>query len=296
MSTPDPTHHTRQHLRTPLICLAIFTALGALSGGLAMVMEPDGGLLGWTTAMLEGTPFHDYLGPGLLLFGVIGLGHAVAAVGLLLRRRWAVGLVAVEGAALSVWVLVQLGLIGFFWLQVVMLIVGLNELGLGLLAWRAHPSQIVPDEVRRAEHFLVLGRVAFVGLSREPRSFSRQIADTMKRRGLDVVGVNPKDNRGDDTVARLADIPDLYRRFVFILVPASRSLEVVEEAIANGAHHLWFHRGAGPGCASVEALARAKAAGLEVVSGLCPFMVLEPEHWMHGLHRDLRLGALVRAL
>lgn len=295
MSAPHPHAHSRHHFRIPLLILTLFTALGALAGGLAMVMAPDGRLLGWTPAMLEGSPFRDYLGPGLLLLLVIGVGHLLASVGLLLRRRQALLLTAMGGAALSIWILVQVVLVGFFWLQVVMLGVGLVELGLGLLAWRARPPELAPDALRTVERFFVMGRVAFVGLSREPRSFSRQIADAMKRRGLDVIGVNPKEPRADDTVARLADIPDLERRFVFVLVPSSRSLEVVDEAIALHARHLWFHQGAGPSCASPEALARAKAAGLEVVSGLCPFMLLDAEHWMHGLHRDLRLGAMVRA-
>lgn len=297
MSTPPlhAEHHTRLHFRVPLLILTLLTALGALAGGLAMVMAPDGRLLGWTVAMLEGSPFPDYLGPGLILLVVIGVGHLVTSVGLLLRRRSALMLAAVGGVALSGWILVQVVMVGFFWLQVVMLAVGLTELVLGLLGHRAHAPSVAPEALRTAERFLVLGRVVFVGLSREPRSFSRQIADTMRRRGLDVIGVNPKEPRADDTVAHLSEVPDLYRRFVFVLVPASRSLEVVEEAIASGAQHLWFHQGAGPGCASPEALARAKAAGLDVVSGLCPFMLLDAEHWMHGLHRDLRLGAMARA-
>ena len=349
MSAPQSELHSRLHFRWPLIGLALFTALGAISGGLAMVVEPSGRLLGWTPAMLDGTPFGDYLGPGLILMLVLGVGHLVVSVGLLLGRRSALRLAALAGAALVIWILVQLGMIGFFWLQAVMLGVGVAELTLGLLAFRAHAPDIAPDALRMAERFLVLGRVAFVGLSREPHSFSRQLADAMKRHGLDVVGVNPKEPRasdvpmgerpltimetpmatrriarpspasavpsgsssGDppdpaaalrgpslpfssDTVSTLAEVPDLYRRFVFVLVPADHSLEVTREAIAAGARHVWFHQGAGPGCASAEALAAAQAAGLEVVSGLCPFMLLDADHWMHGLHRDLRLGALVR--
>jgi predicted CoA-binding protein len=291
MSTP----HVRLHFRMPLLILTIFTALGAISGGLGLLFAPDGHLLGWSPSMLATTPFHDYFIPGLMLLVVIGGGHALAAAGLIARRR--VGLVsaAIAGAALTLWIVTQLALIGFFWLQALMLAIGLVEVALALLAWRAVPPAIAPEVTRVAERFMILGRAAFVGLSREPNAFSRQIAEAMKRRGIDVVGVNPKASPAEDMFAHLSDVPDLYRRFVFVLVPPSQSLEVVREAIAAGVRHLWFHQGAGPGSATPEAIAAARAAGLMVVEGLCPFMVLEPHHWMHGLHRDLRLGALGRS-
>lgn len=65
----------------------IVWGVGALGGGLGLAGDPDSGL-GMGTANLEGTPFPDYLIPGLILFG-LGLAAVVAAVALArgLRRR-----------------------------------------------------------------------------------------------------------------------------------------------------------------------------------------------------------------
>lgn len=282
------------HFRVPLLVLAVFTALGAFAGGVGLLLAPDGHLLGWSVNMLEGTPFSDYTAPGLMLLVVLGGGHAAAAILLLGKRRTAPLWIAVAGVSLSVWILTQLVLIGFFWLQAVMLTIGLVEFGLGLLSWRAHAPAQTPDMMHQAERFLVLGKVAFVGLSRDDKSFSRQLSRAMTAHGLDVVGVNPKEPRAPDTVGSLLEVADLARRFVFVLVPSADALEVVKRTVAAHATHIWFHQGAGPGSDSPEALALAQSAGLAVVYGLCPFMLLEPRHWLHGLHRDLRLGALGR--
>lgn len=282
---------TRIHLRLPLLVLATFIAIGAIAGGLAMLIEPDGRLLGWTPELLAGTPFTDFIAPGLLLLLIVGGEHLRAIALLSASHRLAPPVAATAAGALLVWLVAQMILIGFFWLQAVMLMVGLAEVTMALLSWRARSPAAESPAHGLARRFLATGRVAFVGLSRDPHAFSRHLADAMTSKGLDVVGVNPAEPRADDTVASLADVKDLARRVVFVLVPAEAALAVVQDAIAAGARRIWFHQGAGPGSATPEAITAAKWAGLEVVSGLCPYMLLEPDHWMHGLHRDLRLRA-----
>lgn len=70
-----------------LVATLAFWGIGALGGGVGLAADPDGGL-GMGTANLEGTPFPDYLLPGLILVG-LGLAAVVAAVGLArgIRRR-----------------------------------------------------------------------------------------------------------------------------------------------------------------------------------------------------------------
>ncbi len=44
---------------------------------------------------------------------------------------------------------------------------------------------------REIDGFLALKRVAMVGVSRDPRDFSRMLFREMKKRGYDMVPVNP---------------------------------------------------------------------------------------------------------
>ncbi len=52
----------------------IILGLGALAGGLALVTAPDGSNMGFDVGLLAGSPFDDYLIPGLILGGLFGVG------------------------------------------------------------------------------------------------------------------------------------------------------------------------------------------------------------------------------
>ncbi|WP_331234559.1 hypothetical protein [Natronorarus salvus] len=67
------------------------TVLGVtafVSGGL-MILDPSGTTIGLEREWLVGTPFSGYLVPGLVLFGVLGIGSFVVLYGIGRRRRWA---------------------------------------------------------------------------------------------------------------------------------------------------------------------------------------------------------------
>lgn len=74
---------SRSQARTGLIALHLFVAATAIGGGIALATGLEGGRfpLSW----LAGTPFVDYVAPGLILACVVG-GSAAAAVIALVRR------------------------------------------------------------------------------------------------------------------------------------------------------------------------------------------------------------------
>ncbi|MFZ5941197.1 MAG: hypothetical protein ACOYXB_11555 [Bacteroidota bacterium] len=74
-----------------LILILIVQALNAIGGGLVMVIAPDGSILQVSTEMLTGSPFSNYLIPGLILMIVLGLIPVVIMYGLISRKkfRWA---------------------------------------------------------------------------------------------------------------------------------------------------------------------------------------------------------------
>ena len=61
-----------KRLSKALGILQLFIGLGAVAGGLGLVLEPDGSNLGMPLSMLEHSPFSDFLIPGLVLLLVNG--------------------------------------------------------------------------------------------------------------------------------------------------------------------------------------------------------------------------------
>ena len=109
---------------------------------------------------------------------------------------------------------------------------------------------------------------AVVGASDDPWRSSHGVAQVLLDRGYDVVPVNPSYDTvlGLRCYPSLADVPrpvdvvDLFRR-------SDQAGGHVDEAVAIGARAVWTQLGVFP---AEDALARARAAGLEVVVNRCP--------------------------
>jgi len=146
--------------------------------------------------------------------------------------------------------------------------------------------------IDRARAFLELRRIALVGVSKDPRAFSRAILRELLGRGYDVASVNPSlaDVDGRRCFARVQDA-DPPVDGVLIMTRPSAAAEIVRDCAAAGVRHVWFHRGGGPGSASAEALELCRVRGIEFVTDVCPFMALPQAGWIHRVHALFRRSA-----
>ena len=113
--------------------LQAFIGLGAMGGGFMLVSDPSGSALGLPLSFLDGSPFADFLIPGIFLLAVNGVGSMIAAGLSFTRRRYAQEIAIVLGAILVTWIVIQVVIISsFHWLQVLYFILGVVELGIGL--------------------------------------------------------------------------------------------------------------------------------------------------------------------
>jgi hypothetical protein len=109
-----------------------FIGLGALGGGFMLVRDPSGSALELPMSLLEGSPFPDFLIPGMFLFAVNGVGSMIGAGLSFTRRRYAQEIAIVLGAILVAWIVIQVVIISsFHWLHVLYFILGVVELGIG---------------------------------------------------------------------------------------------------------------------------------------------------------------------
>jgi hypothetical protein len=107
-----PAGRRRHGLVWILLVLLVLQGVGGIFGGAALVLSPSGDLLQMPTSYLDGSPFSDYLIPGLLLLTVLGVFPLVVAAGLWRRRPWAwFGAFAI-GCALVIFEIVEYAMIG----------------------------------------------------------------------------------------------------------------------------------------------------------------------------------------
>ena len=150
-----------------------------------------------------------------------------------------------------------------------------------------------------ATEILAQSRLALVGASDHPKSFTRTIGEALRERGTEVVPVNPSHRTvaGRTCYATVADIPTPVGAAI-VMVPADRAADVVRSCIDAGVSRVWLFQGlGGDGAVSAEAVELCHANDIAVVEGACPMMFLEPVGWFHRAHRFVRRhrGAILAA-
>lgn len=119
------------------MALEVLLAVGAVPAGLLMIIRPSGSLMSMPVSMLDGSPFRDFLWPGVILLVANGIVPLAVAWGAWRRKAWAPeGHVAV-GVVLIGWIVVELLMIDYHWLQAAYLGLGIVILGLGIWRWRS---------------------------------------------------------------------------------------------------------------------------------------------------------------
>ena len=104
-----------------------------MAGGFAAISNPQSPL-GVPTDTLKNSPFSDFLIPGILLFGVIGVGNVIAAV-FVQRNPWYFPYVSsVFGWALVIWIIVQcIMLRSIVFLHILFFVIGAVQAAIAML-------------------------------------------------------------------------------------------------------------------------------------------------------------------
>lgn len=87
--------------------------------------------------------------------------------------------------------------------------------------------------------------IAVIGATDHPTKYGGIIYRDMKRKGFEVMAVNPYRDTvdGDPCWPRVTDLPEVPTIAVFV-IPALRGLEVLDDCREAGAENIWIQPGA----------------------------------------------------
>jgi predicted CoA-binding protein len=130
--------------------------------------------------------------------------------------------------------------------------------------------------------FLAAKSFAVVGVSADRHKMGNALFRAMRDQGLSVVPIHNSLDRVEESkcyrsVAEVRGKVDA----VVTAVPPEETERIVQQCADAGIRRIWMQRGS----SSNRAIALAQENGIEVVTGECLLMFLEPVRSIHAFHR-----------
>lgn len=133
--------------------------------------------------------------------------------------------------------------------------------------------------------FIGQKRLAIVGVSRNPKDFSRALFREFVKQGYDAIPVNDKaeEIEGRKCFTRVRDINPPVEE-VLLMTPPEKSASVLRDATDSGIRRVWLYRAAGQGAVHPDAVALCREKGIDLIEGYCPLMFLPNAQFFHRVH------------
>jgi predicted CoA-binding protein len=138
--------------------------------------------------------------------------------------------------------------------------------------------------MKDVNRFLSLERFAVAGVSRDPRKFGQVMFRTLRRRGMNVVPVNPNTDIIDGVTCfrSVSDLPADIEGVIFV-TPKKETLSAAREAISRGIKNLWIQQGA----ETKETISELEKENVNLIHNHCIMMFWKPDG-IHSFHRFLK--------
>jgi uncharacterized protein len=135
------------------------------------------------------------------------------------------------------------------------------------------------------DDFLAKKRIAFVGVSRDSKDFSRQLWQEFRKRNYEMIPVNPNTTEIEGTVcyARLQDVQPPVAA-ALIITPPDAYERVIQDCAEAGVKQIWMRGVDGKSILSQKALQTCMENGIKFIEGYCPVMFLENAAIFHRFH------------
>ncbi len=135
------------------------------------------------------------------------------------------------------------------------------------------------------DRFLALKRLALVGVSRNPRDFSRGLFRELTHRRYDVVPVNPgmETTEGFRCYRSVRAISPPVEG-ALVMVPKSAIEDVLRDCAEAGVLRVWLYGLKGPREFDASIIDLVQQLNIEVIAGYCPYMFFPKTQFFHRLH------------
>jgi len=133
--------------------------------------------------------------------------------------------------------------------------------------------------------FLQQKKLALIGLSRDPKHFSRAIYRELTLRGYHIFPVNPQSDKIEEQSSfhSVKEIPETVYT-ALLLTPPNQTEKVLHECLQKQISHVWIVNNKGLEMVSPKTLEMCKHNGVKIISGYCPFMFLPDAGFFHRFH------------
>lgn len=133
--------------------------------------------------------------------------------------------------------------------------------------------------------FLENKEIVVIGVSRNPREYSRNLCTDLKKLSYKTIPVNPNINQidGQTCYASVLDIPGTLTAAI-ILTPSAVLVNIVHDCISRGIKHLWIYNGNEKDEHLRTSIEVCKEHNVNLVYGFCPLMFLPGTAFPHRLH------------
>lgn len=130
--------------------------------------------------------------------------------------------------------------------------------------------------------FLKQPHIAVVGVSRNKNKFGNTVYKTLKKKGINVLPVNPHITQfdGDRCYSSIETLPADVTA-LFINTPPESTIGIVERAVKKGIAHLWLQQGS----TDDKVMKYLEGKDINYVSDRCIMMFAEPVGSFHKIHR-----------
>lgn len=139
------------------------------------------------------------------------------------------------------------------------------------------------NSLKTIDAFLAPKKFALVGLSRNPKQFSRAVFKELRAKGYEILPVNPNvdDLEGVKCYHTISQLPKDVQQ-VLLMTPKAGTAGVVDEAVQHGIRNIWIQQGA----ETKEAIDLARQNNANLIYGACIMMHANPSG-VHKFHRIL---------
>ncbi|MGO8814485.1 MAG: CoA-binding protein [Terriglobia bacterium] len=137
--------------------------------------------------------------------------------------------------------------------------------------------------------FLECKRIAFVGVSRNPKHFSRLLFHGFLDKGYDTVPVNPqaKDIDGRQCFARIADVTPPVEAALMVTGAPEVTNQAIHDCNQAEIRNIWIYKNMEYEADHEHAVEFCRLQGSAVIEGYCPMMFLPHPGFVHRAHRVL---------